>query len=138
MKLAKLSDYKTQIKPSMSGTMVALCNDASSGLSVAQIESARAEDIPMEMFTAFIIVMQERFNRVAKDFYLEYLHQSFNESMGASEFYAAFMDAPKNEFNWQDIAPYVHGHVEEQRENGPDLFSRSVAEMMSSANDDLN
>lgn len=130
MKLAKFADHKKLVKESLDGSLTALCNDPSSGYCVAQIESARVEDIPMEMFTAFMIVMQERFNRVAKDFYLEYLYQSFNEAMGASEFYAAFMDAPKNEFNWQDIAPYVHNHVQDQRDNGPDLFSLAVSETM--------
>lgn len=117
------------------GGHVAVCNTPDTRLTVKQIEAMRSEPISKEAFMACITLFHERFDKAPKKSVIAYYYGELQRVMGQAEFLAAFRDLMVADLFFAAGWPYLVAHVQRQRDNGPDLLHKSMAETMGALND---
>ncbi len=110
------------------GQAVATCNHPSTTMTVDEIKAARLERINPGDFADSFALVCERFDKDLSDPLLKQFYETIGESMGASEFRAAYRDFWKTEMFFANVVPFFVKHAQKQREN-IDLIGRGMSEV---------
>ncbi len=111
------------------GVTTALINDPRSSYRAEVIKRVRAADIDKELFAKHITLLGMHLGATYPPELLKHYYALLNESMCTEEFVAAARDAFRQKLYKSELVAYLTGHVQKQRENGPDLISRGMAEV---------